>query len=370
MFDSIQPLADVDIDEPSYRQRVKQAAETILNQQAYPAELSLAINDLAAVFTQLTTLDVNSTNTDDTTETILNEGKALSPRDAARCLLDIARTTQFIRGIHAAITDLFDRFPGEQINIVYAGCGPYATLLVPLFSQFKDTQIKVTMIDIHQHSLDAARYLVDQLDYSDFVQDYVQCDATRYQHPETQAVHLAITETMQKALAKEPQLAVTANLVPQLVEGGVLIPQQISIELCLANAKKEFSMQSAETVMDDVVESQRERIDVGTVMTINSQNAVAIYQRCEAGSKGKEPSDTATKFTISEPPVGIQFQAMLLTHITVHGEHKLGDYDSGLTVPTVLHGVGTVKGGEQLTFDYDVGEVPGFNYRYCATYTV
>ena len=296
MNDSSQVLLDVET--TSYPLRVKVAADTILNQRAYPHELNTAIQELASVFAELTTLDLNSTSADDTAETILSEGKALSPRDAARCLLDIARTTQFIRGIHAAIMDLFNRFPGEQINIVYAGCGPYATLLVPLFSQFNDTQIKVTMIDIHQHSLVAARHLVGQLGFSKFVQDYVQCDATRYQHPETQAVHLAITETMQKALAKEPQLAVTANLVPQLVEGGVLIPQQIRIELCLSNAKKEFSIQPAETVMDDVVEPQRDRIDVGTVMTINCQNSVAIYQRCEAGSKRNEPSDISTESSV------------------------------------------------------------------------
>lgn len=354
----------------SYRQRITQAAEIILNAQAYPDMLMASISDLSALYSELTMLDVNSPRAEDDLETILCDGKAISPRDAARCLLDLARTTQFIRGIHSAITDLIERFPGQRINVLYAGCGPYATLVMPLFSQFSASQLSITLIDIHQRSLHAARRLVEQLAYSPFINDYIQTDASRYRHPAGQVVHLVISETMQKALAKEPQLAMSANLASQITDGGIMIPQQITIELCLGDARKEFAMQSAESKQESVLEPQRDRIMIGRVMELTMQNASEIYHLHHHQDNKSNPSDTAVRFSLPETPAGSYYQAMLLTHITVYGQHKLDDYDSGLTMPTVLHGAGIVKGGELIEFEYSLGKVPGFKYRFCATYAI
>src|SRR6185312_9777146 len=60
-------------------------------------------------------------------ETIVSGGVALSFTGAANCLDDYLRTVRFIKGTYFAIKELKEKFPDEKLNILYAGCGPYAT---------------------------------------------------------------------------------------------------------------------------------------------------------------------------------------------------------------------------------------------------
>ena len=66
--------------------------------------------------------------------TQLESGLALAPHLAARCVLDVKRTMAFQRGAARAIEAARARFPGETIEIVYAGTGPFAPLVRPLLS--------------------------------------------------------------------------------------------------------------------------------------------------------------------------------------------------------------------------------------------
>ncbi|MGK0387006.1 MAG: hypothetical protein ACI849_001626 [Patiriisocius sp.] len=62
----------------------------------------------------------------------IDGGIALSSQHAIDCLHDILRTTRFIKGVYLAILDAQKQFPNTRLEIVYAGCGPVATLILPL----------------------------------------------------------------------------------------------------------------------------------------------------------------------------------------------------------------------------------------------
>ena len=165
----------------------------------------------------------------DTHPTHLDGGIALSSQHALDCLQDPLRTIRFIKATHQAILECFNRFPNEQIELVYAGCGPAASIIVPLLCLFVPSQLSITLLDINKTSIDAVNATIDALGAQDFFRGILLEDAIKYQHPEHLPLHMVLSETMDKALTKEPQVSITQNLAPQIHEHGIFIPEAITI---------------------------------------------------------------------------------------------------------------------------------------------
>ena len=328
------------------------ATQTILNPESPPGELLSAVRGLQCEFAQLTGVHDTSEDPADRVATALESGTAISPQDAARCVLDFARTTTFLRGIHDAIAAARVRFGDARIEVLYAGCGPYAPLALPLFTVIGAADVGFTFLDIHQRSLDAARVLVEHYGFSGHLTGYLCADATRVQL--AGKPHIVVTETMQRALSKEPQLAVTANLAPQLVEGGIFIPEHVRVRLCVADIDAEFNVAPAS---EGVQDGMRSRVDLATLLDL-SRTSVGKGTDQATGS-----SLPVINITVPELPGDREWNAMLCTEVSVFNGHVLGDYDSGVTYPEILHDVGRLRGGEELELEYGLGANPGFRGR-------
>jgi len=162
-------------------------------------------------------------------ETIVNGGIALSPKEAIDCLDDSLRTVRFLKGVYLAIRKSFMLFPSQKIEIVYAGSGPLATLIIPLLHLFNSKEIAITIIDINKESINSVKLIVEKLHLQAYFRAYKLTNAITYKHPKKLALHLVITETMDKALIKEPQVEITRNLASQLIKKGLLIPEKITV---------------------------------------------------------------------------------------------------------------------------------------------
>lgn len=338
------------------RQRLSAATRMLLRPDSSHGALFDAVHAMLALFAEISGLSDQDGSTADLAASCLPDGTAISPRDAARCLLDFYRTTCFLRGMHAAINTARQRFPGQTIEIVYAGCGPYATLVLPLFTCFAPGQIRCTLIDIHQRALDSARELVERCGYGEFIRAYVREDATRYRHPPELPLHLALTETMQKALAKEPQFAVTANLVPQLCAGGILVPECITVDFCLADLGREFQVSGPND--SDIPTAARVRLGRQTLLVLSARNVGE--QVAQQAFDPKHAASMLPAQTVRMPVLPQPLSALLLTRVQVFGEFALDDYDSGLSYPAVLHDLGSLREGDLLEFRYRLGGNPGF----------
>lgn len=163
----------------------------------------------------------------DARRTELAGGVALSPKHALDCLDDPLRTRRFIVGVYQALKMLESRFNGQKIEVLYAGCGPVAPLILPLLGAFRGRHFALTLVDVNTASTGCLSALIPYLGFSDMAIEVKCADAITYRHPTT--LHLAITETMDKGLTKEPQIRVMQNLSEQLMSGGVLIPERISL---------------------------------------------------------------------------------------------------------------------------------------------
>ena len=296
-----------------------------------------ACNALADLFGRLTGININSETAEDSVEAILPTGKAISPSQAAHCLTDLARTTQFLRGINAAIGELKARFPDETLDILYAGCGPFAALVTPLLTKCEPADLRVTLIDYHQRSVDAVRTVLTKLEFNDFVEDIFCIDAAAYQH--RRRPHLIICETMNNALRKEPQAALTLNLATQLHDKGIFIPQRISVVACLGNMAAEI-----------ISPSQRDRrIYLGELIAIDASMI----------RSGQTEFPPVTLEIPQAIPDGLDLA--LLTTVSIFDGFELKDRDSAITYPWTLPSNEDLKGGAKVKFTYMFGNDPHFN---------
>ena len=336
--------------ESVYSDRLHQVTNDLL-QHDRPDKLHAAATALHSLFWEIIERDGGPRNPIDERETPLAQGKAISPKAATMCVVDFARTAKFLKGIYAGMLQAQKRFPDERLEVLYAGCGPFAPLALPLATQFSAEQIRFTLIDIHDQSLESAQRIVKALGLESYIGDYIQADATSYRHG--CQLHVVISEAMQRALEKEPQVAITLNLLPQLCRGGIFIPEQITVDVCLYDPSKEFLMLSAESddpVLPDTLETQRVRINLGPIMELTGEKA-----------HDQETMMQARVLTVPKDVEGLGI--MLRTKVRIFDSIVLDEYEAGITYPVILHDLGRVEGGTRIQFTYSLGKKPGFRYQ-------
>ncbi|MBW3532536.1 phytanoyl-CoA dioxygenase family protein [Shewanella sp. NKUCC06_TVS] len=262
-------------------------------------------------------------------------GKAVSLTTAAQCAEDPERGRVFIQGIYQAIQDRLKAHPGQIVNILYAGTGPFAWLLLPLLPLFSASQIQVTLLDIHQASLDKVTKLIEHFDLADRVVESVCADATFWQPNTVVKFDVILSETMKHLLQQEPQVQIFTHLQAYLADDGVLIPQNIELDAWL----------ECRTVQDFV-----ETHYLGPLFALNLQTA-----RLLASGDRSFLAGTLLLPDFSLSAVTLKFT----TSIQVYGESKLSENQSQLTLPRYRR-EHWLKPLSCLAFRYEQGTHPDF----------
>ena len=295
-------------------------------------------------------------------DTFLESGVAINPEAAAHCVKDYQRTVVFLRGIDAAIRNTMARFPKTPIRILYAGCGPFATLLLPLLPSFKASALDIQLIDIHQRSLDSAVAVARHFGLSDYHLQTTRADASSYR--DAGEFHLIIAETMQKSLEQEPQYAVTANLAPQLIAGGVFIPGKIEVELRLAPAGLEQAVLERKVSPEPGALSARQarQLPVTSLLVLSPELFGA------SGSPDQHPKSKVVaaehrlQFEIPASTHLHELEAFTFTRIQVFSHYWLEDNDAEITLPRRCDELSPLVAGARFEASYATGSYPKFNF--------
>ncbi|KAB7728074.1 hypothetical protein F5984_20190 [Rudanella paleaurantiibacter] len=274
-------------------------------------------------------------------------GYAISLTWAAMCIHDFQRTKTFTDGLFRAVSDRLAQQPDLPVHILYAGTGPFATLILPLVARFSPQQVQFTLLEINAQSYACLTQLITLLDLAPYVSSVQQVDATTWQIPDPHSVDVFVTETMQKALKEEQQVAISLNIVPQLRPDALLIPEQIRLTLALIHYQRPAEAHQIPVPI------------VSPVADVFLLNRETLWQHSPSYRPHHLPY-VFPSMTIATPQEGVQAstQPHLLTEITVYQNVTLNFNQSGLTMPFPLRQF-SGKIPAQMRFEYNVDRVPG-----------
>jgi hypothetical protein len=325
--------------------RLADAASVLLFGGDDDSRIGAAVASLDRLFRDITGMREDTVDPRDRSAASVPAGSAISPLDAARCMLDPRRTAIYLRGVYGAIQEAQRRFPGEVIHVLYAGCGPFAPLCLPLLPLLAGQAVRFTLLDVHARAVESVQAILAALRLEGENANCLVCDATHYHNPEHRPLHVVVSETMQRALEKEPQVAILMNTAPQLTAGGLMVPEMIAVDAVLTDLSRELGGNGV------VPGPWSGRVPLGRILEVDRERACAW-------AAAAVPSHLPPARIALPSLVAAQYSLVLATTIRTFGVHQLREYESGLTHPLMVNGW---RAGEEVEFTYRLGEKPGFH---------
>lgn len=327
-------------------EKLRETTRLLLFSSQPPSALRAEAQQLVGILAGTHENTIRQTQDASSRETRTANGLALSPTMASMCVGDFARTTQFIRGTHAAITELRQQIQHRPVRILYAGCGPHAALVLPLLAVFSRHEAVFTLLDIHPESIRSAKSSVEQLGLADSVAGFETGDAGTFCINPNEPPDIILMELMQACLESEPQVAVSRHLLGQAPD-AVLIPEEVRVSLVLLDPTQNFLTAGLESNQGVL---RNNRITVAPVFVLNREVAKSWNHSC---------SDRIPASTIRMPESwASQYQPFLSTEIRIYKDHFLRDRESGLTCPRLLHLDDSIAPGVTIDFVYELGDHP------------
>ncbi|MBS1634342.1 MAG: hypothetical protein JST26_00375 [Bacteroidetes bacterium] len=292
-------------------------------------------------------------------ETKVSGGIALSSYDAALCLDDYIRTARFLKGTHAAIRQMIQSQASSAVNILYAGCGPLGTLLLPLLPLFDSRQLDCVLLDINASSLESVQKLLNALGLQAYSIKTIETDATTYRKPENWPMNLLITETMFRALVREPQVSVTINLAGQLEPNGILIPESINMDMVYTTFGDEPYLRN------DLHAFDRGRIEAMTPYPNRQvKNRLFSINKELDFLKQVDQQSGDFRYTVHEMPVSFDLwpDICVFTQIHIYGEQHLESAESYITNPFCITNFYNLAGCKSFELVYHFRDLPNWSH--------
>ncbi len=327
-----------------YHQKLREAANYLIKEEVDHIEIKKAVDILKNLFEEVSEINFNDPSIDE--NLFLETGKAIAPKWAGMCVEDMMRTKMFIKGVYNAINKIRTNRDGKPVTILYAGTGPYATLVMPLITLFKPSELQLVLLEVNPLSLQSLKKIIQNLNVSEYVKGIHKCDAATFSIPKPKQVDIVLIECLQHALVKEPQVAITYNLLTQLNENVILIPEEISLFVSLLNlAKKSNSI----TEITEIEKSKYYK-KIEPVFILNKGE---ILKKSSLLFNEKE-----TEF--NDKMLEDHNQLAITTEIKVYNNEKLNIDESGLTIPLLITYLDNkdIKG---ITTQYFVNDKPGLD---------
>lgn len=311
------------------------------------------VNQLHHLYSKLTNIEgvLAPSDEEEFFEEQSENGTRVNPYMAAYCFLDYLRSYKFTIGIKNLIAEKLSQEPQKPLQILYAGTGPYASLVLPLTSVFSADHIQITLLDIHQSSLDAVSKLIAAFNLQAYFNGSIKADATLFIPADDKQYDIIISETMDKALRKEPQVAIFHHLQQFLKSDGALIPEEIRVDLYQSKWGEEKNP-AFEYFLDTKTKAHNATVreKITNLIAIN-KHSVTKFERTN--------SDHIFLKTIDPQNLKAAYTALLLiTEVQVYKDIVLLEDESILTEKDYLSPISEQIRQSGLSFYYKMDNDP------------
>lgn len=330
-------------DKNSGKAILKNIMDEFLNEEIHYGALEKLCYEFRTYLLDITGLDLN--DLEDRKDLEFENGIALCTTFAALCTHDILRTRQFVRGIYKAILDRKQE-KSDPIHVFYAGTGPFATLILPILTRFSSDEIQLTLMDVNRKTLKYLDKTLKHLSIENYVHKIVCADATCYEIANPNEVDILVSETMQQGLVKEQQVPIMINLVSQLPEKTIVIPNSIDLELALKNS-------SIEPILNNKPEEIYHRLT--SLWKFNPE-----FMRMNHDGEKSFPLCKDEDF---KKEVVHHDELVVMTSIHVYKDEWIYPGQSGLTIGKTLFKLDQQKNKRSISLNYEIKAQPNFSYQ-------
>jgi predicted nucleic acid-binding protein len=332
-----------------YRYRLQELATVLKKDNTDYWELRQALMDFKALVLELSEVDINSEEA--RKDIHFENGKALGMTWAALCIDELMRTKMFVKGLFKAIEHAQQQ-KARTLHVLYAGCGPFATLILPIMATYSAQEVQFTLLEINEVSASNAKQVIGKLGFSDYIKGIHIVDATQYVLDTD--VDIVLSETMQHGLVKEQQVPIVMNLMKQVTKETILVPEKVTVELGLINYNT-LLRRTEET--PETAYCTR----IGELFELSAEKIATYADIIE--QKDKKIVFPKKTFVLPKEQINRFPQLSMLTEIQVFGNEKLVLNQCSLTMPVRLNSFSETEADDRhIEIGYKIDEVPGFDY--------
>ena len=327
----------------------------LLNPDSSFGEVFQAVKEYKALLLTATSLDFGEMETE--ANIFTESGKAIGPRWASLCVDDTFRTQKFCRGLLKAVQQKREESPTSKIHILYAGTGPFATLVLPLTTIYSSEEICFTFLEINELSIKGLRETIAYFEIEDYVSLIEKTDATTHKLKNQQEIDIVIIEAMMFSLKGEHQVPISYNLISQLSNDVVLIPQEISLNLLAVNSERRHA--NKQSLGGPIPYFER----LGTMFSLNkgeiNKQATLFFETF--------PETEFPENKIEIPNViNRNFNELHIeTQITIYKDEVLQIDESGLSTLDKIHEFKSMMApSKYIAASYMCGQNPGLYFKF------
>jgi hypothetical protein len=337
------------------KKKLSEISSQLFSNDASFGEIFQIVKDYKALLEKATSINFEDSQTG---ENIFTEsGKAIGPKWAGMCVDDVFRTQKFCRGLLKAVKAKQSTNPSKKVHIVYAGTGPFATLVLPLTTIFTSEEITFSFLEINELSINGLKETISFFEIASYIDKIEQCDATTYTFINEDHIDIVIIEAMMFSLKDEHQVSISYNLISQLSKEVILIPEKITLNLLAVNAERRNANKL--TLKESIPYSEK----LGRLFQLSKdeifKNANAFM---EAFPNYEFPQ---TRIEIPRTLYRNFDELHVETEIKIFENEVLQIDESGLTVLDKFHEFKSMMTPSQyLVATYMCGQKPGLYFRF------